>query len=147
MLLEKNTINLPIFLSITHNKNKRYNMTRNIDSYKDGMTYEIFMHRAFKTSDNSKPGMHCSIIQNFVQIESGDTSFAKWHGSFDKQFEKIKNYMHKAMDKYLKMKKISPANLERLDILNLQIDRAYSSDDLMSIIRESIELTQSVKEY
>lgn len=122
-------------------------MTRSIDSYKDGMTYEIFMHRAFKSSDNSKPGMHCSVIQNLVQIESGDTSFKKWHGSFDKQFEKTKVYMHKAMDKYLKMKKIPSENLDRLDFLNNQIDRAYSSDDLMDIIRETIELTQCVKEY
>ena len=76
---------------IAHNKNIHSNMTRSIDSYKDGMTYEIFMHRAFKSSDNSKPGMHCSVIQNLVQIESGDTSFKKWHGSFDKQFEKTKS--------------------------------------------------------
>jgi len=122
-------------------------MKRNIDSYKDGTTYEIFMLRAFKSSDNSKPGMHCSIIQNLVQIESGDTSFIKWHGSFEKQLEKIKYYMHKAMDKYLKMKKIPSENLDRLDILNLKIDRAHSSEDLMSIIRETIELTQCVKEY
>lgn len=122
-------------------------MKRNIDSYKDGTTYEIFMLRAFKSSDNSKSGMHCSIIQNLVQIESGDTSFIKWHGSFEKQLEKIKYYMHKAMDKYLKMKKIPSENLDRLDILNFKIDRAHSSEDLMSIIRETIELTQCVKEY
>jgi hypothetical protein len=122
-------------------------MTGNIDSYKDGMTYEIFMHRAFKSSDTSKPGMHCSIIQNLVRVEDGDTSFVKWHGSFEKQLEKIKYYMHKAMDKYLKMKKIPAENLDRLDILNSKIDRAYSSDDLISIIRETIELTQCVKDY
>jgi hypothetical protein len=122
-------------------------MTGNIDNYKDGMTYEIFMHRAFKSSDTSKPGMHCSIIQNLVRVEDGDTSFVKWHGSFEKQLEKIKYYMHKAMDKYLKMKNIPAENLDRLDILNSKIDRAYSSDDLISIIRETIELTQCVKEY
>ncbi|MEI8047085.1 MAG: hypothetical protein WCI92_06880 [Bacteroidota bacterium] len=121
-------------------------MTRDIDSYKDGMTYEIFMHGAFKSSDNSKQGMHGSIIQNLVQIESGDTSFVKWHGSFIKQLEKIKIYMHKAMDKYLKMKKIPIANLDRLTILNIQIDSAHSSAALMGIISESIELTQCVKE-
>jgi len=122
-------------------------MKSNIESYKEGMTYEIFMHRAFRKYDTSKPGMHCSIIQNLVRVEDGDTSFVKWHGSFEKQLEKIKYYMHKAMDKYLKMKKISAENLARLDVLNLKIDRAYSSDDLMSIINETIELTQCVKDY
>lgn len=122
-------------------------MTRSIDSYRDGMAYEIFMHRAFKSSDNSRPGMHCSVIQNLVQIENGDTSFQKWHGSFEKQFEKTKVYMHKAMDRYLKMKKIPSDKLDRLYFLNSQIDKAYSSDDLMEIVRETIDLTQCVNEY
>ena len=51
------------------------------------------------------------------------------------------------MGKYLKMKKIPHENLERLDALNAEIDRAYSSTQLMAIIHESIELTQYVKEY
>jgi hypothetical protein len=118
-----------------------------IKAYKDGMTYEIFMQRAFQSSDNSKPGMHCSTIQNFIRVESGDKTWVREHGSLEQQLAKIKIYMHKAMDKYLKMKKIPAANLDRLDFLNIQIDRAYSSDDLMSIILETIELTQCVKEY
>jgi hypothetical protein len=122
-------------------------MKSQIDSYKDGMNYEIFMHRAFKSSDTSKPGMHCSIIENLLRAEQGDTSFVKWHGSFDKQFEKVKYYMHKAMDKYLKMKKIPSENLNRIEILNSKIDRAYSTDDLLTIIVETIELTDSVKNY
>ena len=122
-------------------------MKSHIDSYKDGMTYEIFMHRAFRSSDNSKPGMHCSIIQNLVRVEQGDNSFVKWHGSFDKQFEKVKYYMHKAMDKYLKMKNIPPDNLNKIEMLNSKIDRANSTDDLLTIIDETIELTQAVKNY
>jgi hypothetical protein len=122
-------------------------MKSHIDSYKDGMTYEIFMHRAFRSSDTSKPGMHCSIIQNLVRVEQGDTSFEKWHGSFDKQFKKVKDYMHKAMDKYFKMKNIPPENLNKLEMLNSKIDRANSTDDLFSIIDETIELTHSVKIY
>jgi len=42
--------------------------------------------------------------------------------------------MHKAMDKYLKMKKIPPENLQKLEILKQKIERAYSSGDLMTII-------------
>ena len=120
-------------------------MDRNsIDSYKKGSNYEIFMHRAFRTSDNSKPGMHGSIIQNLIQIECGDTSFLKWHGTFDKQLEKIKYYMHKGMDKYLSMKKIPPTNIDALKMLKQRIDPARSSDQLMEVIDRSIELTQMV---
>lgn len=115
-----------------------------IESYKKGSNYEIFMHRAFRTSDNSKPGMHGSMIQNLILVENGDTSFVKWHGTFEKQLENIKYYMHKAMDKYLAMKKIPPNNLEALKILKQGIDKAYSSDQLMEIINQSIELTPMV---
>ena len=122
-------------------------MTNDIEAYKHGSFYEIFIHRAHKNSDTSKPGFHGSVIQNLARVENGNTSFVKWHGSFEKQLEKAKKYMHKAMDKYLKMKKISPENLQRLQILNDKIDRANSSDDLMSIVYESNELTQIVKDY
>ncbi len=122
-------------------------MKSDIEAYKHGSFYEIFIHRAFKSSDTSKPGTHGSIIQNLARVENGDTSFVKWHGSLEKQLEKAKIYIHKAMDKYSKMKKIPSENRERLEVLNYEIDQASSSDDLMSIVYESIELTQSVKDY
>ena len=122
-------------------------MTTTIDDYKKSSDYEIFIHRANKNSDTSRPGTHGSIIENFIRVENGDTSWVKYHGSFEKQLQKLNIYMHKAMGKYLKMKKIPHENLERLDALNAEIDRAYSSTQLMAIIHESIELTQYVKEY
>ena len=122
-------------------------MTTTVEDYKKGSYYEIFVHRANKTSDTSKSGMHGSIMQNLIRVENGDTSFVKFHGSYEKQFEKIKTYMNKAMDKYLKMKKIPAENLSRIQILKNQIDRASSSDNLMAIIHETIELTQCVKDY
>jgi hypothetical protein len=109
--------------------------------------YEIFMHRAFRNSDNSKPGMHCSIIQNLVQIESGDTTFIKWHGSFEKQLDQAKKYMLKAMEKYLKMKKIPTENLARIEILKSHIELAETSKELINIIEVTNELTQCVKNY
>ncbi len=122
-------------------------MVKSIESYKDGMNYEIFMLRAFRNSDNSKPGMHCSIIQNLVQIESGDTTFIKWHGSFEKQLDQAKKYMLKAMEKYLKIKKIPTENLARIEILKSHIELAESSKELINIIEVTNELTQCVKNY
>jgi len=120
-------------------------MTNAVDDYKKGSDYEIFIHRANRSYDTSKPGTHGSVIQNLIRVESGDTSWVKYHGSFEKQIEKVKGYMHKAMDKYLKMKKISTENLEQIRILKNKIDTAYSSDDLMFIINKSIDLSQCVK--
>jgi hypothetical protein len=51
------------------------------------------------------------------------------------------------MNKYLKMKKIPSDNLKRLEELNILIDRTNTTDDLMVIINESIELTQCVKDF
>lgn len=122
-------------------------MTNTVDDYKKGSTYEIFIHRANRKYDTSKPGAHGSIIQNLIRVENGDTSFVKWHGSFEKQFEKVQYYMHKAMDKYLKMKKIPVEDRARLEVLKNKIDQANSTDDLMAIIEITIELTQPVKDY
>lgn len=118
-----------------------------INDYKKGSDYETFIHRAYRKYDTSKTGTNGSFIENLIRVESGDTSFVRWHGSFDKQFEKAKVYIHKAMDKYLKMKKIPQANLEMLEILKYKIDISNSSDDLMQIISETIELTHCVKDY
>jgi len=65
-------------------------MSNDIEAYKYGSFYEIFIHRAFKNSDTSKLGFHDSVIQNLIRVENGDTFFVKWHGSFEKQFDKAK---------------------------------------------------------
>jgi hypothetical protein len=109
--------------------------------------YETYIHRANRKYDTLKPGGHGSIIENFIRVENGDNSFVKWHGTYEKQLGKIKFYMHRAMDKYLKIKKIPKGNREKLEFLKYQINNAYSSDDLMKIIRETIELTQCIKDY
>jgi len=122
-------------------------MKNHIDAYKNGMSYETFMRRAFRTSDNLEHGMHCSIIENLVRVESGDTSFVDWHGSKTKQLSDAKQFMNHAMERYLKMTNIAPENLIRLKKLAIQIDSARSSDDLMNIVNQTLELTQCVKNY
>lgn len=43
-----------------------------MESYAEGMSYEIFMKRAFQTSDNSKPGVHLSYLRNLIDAENGE---------------------------------------------------------------------------
>jgi len=117
----------------------------NIEAYKHGSFYEIFMHRAFRTTDRTKPGMHGSAIQNLIEAENGEAILIDFLGSFEKQFGQVKKYMHSAMDKYLLMKKLPTENIEALQILKASIDRAHSSNDLMKIVYGTIELTQLIK--
>lgn len=119
-------------------------MESDIQDYIKGSEYEIFIHRAFRDYDTSKPGRHGSVIQNLIRIERGDKSFEKWHGSFAKQFGATQHYMCQAMDKYLQMKRIPRENIRRLEELRSEIDKATSSDNLMTIVKETIELTQAV---
>lgn len=118
-----------------------------IEASKHGSFYEVFIHRAFKSSDTSKPGTHGSVIENIARVENGNTSFVKWQGTLSKQLSNAKGYMQKAMDKYLKMKSISIENRSRLEVLKKAIDQAKSSEDLMVIVYESLDLTQIAKDY
>lgn len=118
-----------------------------IEASKHGSFYEVFIHRAYRSSDSSLPGKHSSVIENLARVENGNTSFVKWHGTLSKQLSNAKGYMEKAMNNYLKMKSISIENRSRLEVLKRTIEQAKSSEDLMEIVYESLELTQSVKEY
>ena len=117
----------------------------NIEAYKHGSFYEIFMHRAFKTIDNTKPGMHGSVIQNLIEAENGEAILIDYLGSFEKQFEQVKKHMHRAMDVYITKNQLPLIAIDSLRNLNVEIDNADSSADLMKIVYETLELTQSIK--
>jgi hypothetical protein len=117
------------------------------NAFKNGSDYEIFMRRAFREHDYSKPGMHRSVMENLISVENGDTTFQKQHGSFEKQLLQTKIFMHQAIDKYIKMRTLSKETKESLTTLKNAIDLSHSSDELMSIIETTIDLTKSVKDY
>lgn len=113
--------------------------------YQHGSFYEIFMCRAFKTYDNSKSGMHGSTMENFMRVENGDNSWVKYHGSFEKQLVHLQKYMNNALDKYVKMKKLPEATIRMLSTYKAEVTRATSSEELMRIVYQTLELTQEVK--
>lgn len=112
-------------------------------SYRQGFDYEIFMRRAFQTSNTSKPGMHGSAMQNLIDAENGQIVL-KQLGSFEKQLIQVKKYMQTALDKYLKMN-LPSDTLEMFKKMKVQVDAAISTSDLIKVIGMTIELTQSVK--
>jgi hypothetical protein len=66
-------------------------------------------------------------------------------GNLDKQITKVKGYMEKALDKFLKFKL---TEAERMAFLQLKkdLEAAYSSAQLMLIVENGLELTQRFKE-
>jgi hypothetical protein len=78
-----------------------------VDSYAEGMSYEILMKRSFQTTDNRKPGIHLSYLKNLIDAENGE-SWVSHLPSVKKQLEKIKVYMDKAFVKLIKSNKERP---------------------------------------
>jgi hypothetical protein len=116
----------------------------NANSYIQATDYEDFMRRAFKNKNNSEPGMHLSVMKNLIDTENGE-SITSLVGSLEKQLKQTKMYMHKALNKYISMKKLPNETILKLTVEKDSIDMAYNSAQLLGIIQRTLELTSSVK--
>jgi hypothetical protein len=116
-----------------------------VESYSEGMNYETFIKRAFKTYDNSKPGMHLSVLQNLIWAENGDSCVSHLP-SFDKQLLQTKKYLHKGFAKFLKRRLKADLRTE-IENLEERIDKARSSTDIIDIVNVGLKLTQEFKNY
>jgi hypothetical protein len=117
----------------------------NFSPYQHGSFYEIFMLRAFRSSDNSKPGMHGSTMEYLMRVENGDNSWVKYHGSLSKQLAKLQQYMTKALDKYMLMKKLPSPTIRILSTYKTDVANATYSEELMRIVYYTLDITQEVK--
>jgi len=114
-----------------------------VESYKNGMSYEVFICRAFKNWDNSKNGAHLSNMRNLIDAENGE-SFVSHLPSASKQLATVKKYMTKAIDKYLKSK-LTDLEKESLSELKNRAENATSSNELLDIIEEGLNITDKLK--
>lgn len=114
-----------------------------IDAYKSGMRYEIFICRAYKSSNNSKNGAHLSYMRNLIDAENGE-SFVSHLSSATKQLVEVKKYISKAIDKYLK-NKLTDGEKDALINLKDKTGMATDSSDLLEIIEEGLQLTNRFK--
>jgi hypothetical protein len=111
----------------------------------EGYNYENLMHRAYQSSSTRNPGAHHAEFENLIRAEYGKSP-VKYLPSFEKQLEKIKKYLDTAFDKFLKMPKLA----DKHDEIKIQKDitiEANSSDILIEVIKNTIELTDSAKAY
>lgn len=88
--------------------------------------------------------MSCSYMQNLINAEFGDNILKDLIGSYEDQMIRVKKHMHKAMDKYLKMRKLTNDKRNSLDILKQRIDYASTSEELMGIIDQTLDLTRNL---
>lgn len=110
------------------------------ENYGNTLLYEYFIRRAHNSSRTTRNGADSSFMAILMNIEQGTAR----KGSLDKQITKIKSYMEKALDKFLKFKLTEE---ERTAFLQLKkdLEPAYSSKQLMRIVESGLELTQRFK--
>lgn len=117
----------------------------NGEIYAQGLQYEFFMRRALKVRQDHSKGADDSYMRNLINTENG-MDLTRLVGSHDKQMEKIKKFMGKALDKYLKLK-LTPDERSTLEGLQQKLAVAYDSRSLMQIVEVGLETTQRFKEH
>ena len=112
------------------------------DNYTRSMAYEVLVRRAYKSEATSRNGGHLSIMSNLIDAENG----IKHYGlpTAEKQRDKVKIYLIKAVEKFLKMK-FTEEEKSILTYHQRQIDQSYSSDELLSIVDALLKLTHRFK--
>ena len=111
-----------------------------VESYAEGMSYEIFMKRAFQTNDTSKPGIHLSNMKNLIDAENGE-SWVSHLPKANKQLEKVRGYMNKGFEKLIKTNKDLKVKslLADLQVKTLQSGNAV---ELCGILRRALDVTK-----
>lgn len=113
----------------------------NNSNYQKGVSYAIFIGRAFNDHTRSKKGSHETTFTNLIDAENRQSN-SKDLESIKKMMERVKKYMLKAMDKYLVNKKIPQSNRSTIEALKNQIYNCNHSTQLLEIIKRTDELTE-----
>ncbi len=114
-----------------------------VEDYTRAMKYEYLMRKAFNCQRGSRNGADLCYMQNAMTMERGET-FAKQSGSFEKQFEKVKTYISKAL---IKLAKTNPyfKEAEFFNILNERLKFLNSTSDLMDIVNSALDKVIEIK--
>jgi hypothetical protein len=116
--------------------------------YMQGSSFENFINQAHKYYGQSlKNGASGSYMTNLIEAEQGNNS-VKHLGTFEKQLIKVKEYINKAIDAFLKPSRKLKED-EKLALMELKnrLNNAYSTSQLLSIVQQGLEITQPYKDY
>ena len=114
-----------------------------VDEYRQATRYENLIRNAFNCDRGSRNGADLCYMQNAMTMERGET-FAKQLGSFDKQFEKVKNYTSKGLIKLTKTKPFSNESFF-FTRLNEKLEYISSTKELMEIVNDSMDKVIEIK--
>ncbi|WP_426479526.1 hypothetical protein ACP3T3_08885 [Chryseobacterium sp. CBSDS_008] len=105
--------------------------------YTQASRYENLVRIAFDCPRGMKNGADVCFMKNAMTMEDGDTS-AKHLGSFEKQFEKVKNYTSKAL---VKLSKKKPYSADKDFFLNLENSISFvgTTSQLMNIVNKAMD--------
>lgn len=111
--------------------------------YIEAMNYEILIWNAFNCPHGNKNGADLNYMKNAMTMERGET-YAKHLGSYEKQLEKVKSYISKAL---IKLSKTKPYSKEEFFFNNLNEELAYltSTSKLMIIVNSALEKVIELK--
>lgn len=107
-----------------------------IEDYKEATKYENLIRIAFKCERGNRYGAHLSYMENAITMERGET-YAKHLGSFNKQFEKVKKHISKALTKLSKTKAYSSQS-QFFNELNNELNTSNSTGELKEIVKTSL---------
>ena len=111
------------------------------DSYIAGMSYANFICKAYNLdASNQKHFSYCAKMRNLIDAENGGISISK---SVKKQFDDVKGYLTKAIDKYLTRKEITLVQREKLEELKERTNYVINSSGLMNIVEDGLEIVSS----
>ncbi|MFC4632441.1 hypothetical protein ACFO3O_00870 [Dokdonia ponticola] len=114
-----------------------------INEYLQATKYESLIKNAFNCQKGNRNGADKSYMQNAMTMERGET-YAKHLGSFDNQFEKVKNYISKALNKLSSTKHYSTKS-DFFNELNTKLEYCNTTKDLMEIVELSLDKVIELK--
>ena len=113
------------------------------EDYSQAFVYENMVRIAHNCSRGMKNGADLSFMQNAMTMERGET-FAKHLGTFAKQFEKVKTYTCKALNKLSKTKPYS-LNSDFFISLENEAKNVNDTSSLMEIVNQAMEKINELK--
>jgi adenylate kinase family enzyme len=117
------------------------NKKNSMENYQKGMFYEIFMRRAFK--GKQVESAHAALFKNLLDAEDGIVYSCL--PPYSEQFKKIKNYLDKALDAFIKNKKLKENEINQMVYLKRRLKNVASGQDFFEIIDKGLDSTHDYK--
>lgn len=113
------------------------------EDYNQAFVYENMVRIAYNCERGMKNGADLCFMQNAMTMERGET-FAKHLGPFAKQFEKVKTYTRKALNKLSKTKPYSLSSNFFISLEN-EVKDVNDTSSLIEIVNQAMEKINELK--